>query len=103
MTDVRVTRLVIASLLSATVGIAGEPTVADSKIAGAAPGAKSCFSLYGWIETGVTANFASPTDHQNFGRLLDDRSNEPLLNQLVVAAERTLDPQMTDRFDWASK
>jgi len=38
------------------------------------------FKLYGWVETGITVNFDSPEDHQNFGRLLDDRSNEPLLN-----------------------
>jgi len=32
------------------------------------------FRLYGWIETGITGNFASPNDNQNFGRLLDDRA-----------------------------
>jgi len=26
------------------------------------------FRLYGWIETGITGNFASPNDNQNFGR-----------------------------------
>ena|SRR5436190_20234382 len=36
------------------------------------------FRIYGWIETGITGNFASPNDNQNFGRLLDDRANEPL-------------------------
>lgn len=59
------------------------------------------FRLYGWIETGITGNFASPNDNQNFGRLLDDRANEPLLNQFVLTAERGLDPSMADRFDWA--
>ncbi len=59
------------------------------------------FRLYGWIETGITGNFASPNDDQNFGRLLDDRANEPLLNQFVLTAERGLDPSMADRFDWA--
>lgn len=48
----------------------------------------------------MTSNFASPNDRQNFGRLFDDRSNEPLLNQLVLMAERTLDPAAADRFDW---
>jgi hypothetical protein len=60
------------------------------------------FHLYGWVEAGITANFDSPDDNQNFGRLLDDRSNEPLLNQFVVTAERGFDP-MTDHFDWAFK
>src|SRR5438034_299100 len=59
------------------------------------------FRLYGWIETGITGNFAFPADNQNFGRLLDDRANAPLLNQFVVGAERGLDPSMDDRFDWA--
>jgi len=57
------------------------------------------FRLYGWIETGITGNFAFPKDNQNFGRLLDDRANEPLLNQFVLGAERGLDPAMADKFD----
>ena len=61
------------------------------------------FKLFGWVETGITVNFASPEDHQNFGRLLDDRANEPLLNQLVVGAQRFLDPKMSDSFDWGVK
>jgi hypothetical protein len=57
------------------------------------------FSLNGWIEAGITGNFGSPNDNQNFGRLLDDRANEPLLNQFVFAAERGFDPR-TDHVDW---
>ena len=60
------------------------------------------FKIYGWVEGGFTGNFASPKDNQNFGRLFDDRSNEPLLNQFVVTAERTLDPKATG-FDWGFK
>jgi len=60
------------------------------------------FHFYGWIESGITANFDSPKDNQNFGRLLDDRADEPLLNQFVLTAERGFDP-MTDHFDWAFK
>ena len=51
-------------------------------------------------QPGFTSNFDSLRDKQNFGRLLDDRSNEPLLNQVVVTVERGFDP-MADRFDWA--
>ena len=58
--------------------------------------------LYGWLEAGITANFDSPEDNQNFGRLLDDRANEPLLNQFVLTAERGYEA-MTDHFDWAFK
>ena len=58
------------------------------------------FQLSGWLEAGFTANFDAPADNQNFGRLLDDRANEPMLNQLVVNAQRYLDPAQTDQFDW---
>ena len=58
--------------------------------------------ISGWVEVGVTLNSASPDDHQNFGRLFDDRANEPLLNQAVVTLERTLDPKPGE-FDWGFK
>lgn len=87
--------LTIAGILSRALVSVGEPSTVDSK----ATVPESRLKLYGWIETGFTGNFASPDDRQNFGRLLDDRSNEPLLNQLVVAAERVLDPKLADRFD----
>jgi hypothetical protein len=58
--------------------------------------AKSRF-ISGWIETGFTGNFDSPKDNQNFGRLLDDRSNELVMNQAAVNIERTLAQEQ--RFD----
>jgi hypothetical protein len=58
------------------------------------------FRFSGWLEAGITVNFDSPNDHQNFGRLLDDRSNEPLLDQFALTAERGFNP-MSDHFDWA--
>ncbi|MBI3887149.1 MAG: porin [Opitutae bacterium] len=58
--------------------------------------------ISGWIEAGVTLNPASPADRQNFGRLFDDRANEPLLNQAVITVERTLAPQPGE-FDWGFK
>ncbi|MBA3543675.1 MAG: hypothetical protein H0T83_04445 [Chthoniobacterales bacterium] len=94
----RICRLIFASLLYSTFAIAGEPIAVDSNNTHAEPAPQSRFTLSGWIEAGVTANFASPDDHQNFGRLLDDRSSEPLLNQLAVVAERSLDPRMSERF-----
>ena len=62
---------------------------------------KSRISFYGWLEAGVTCNFDSPDDNQNFGRLFDDRSNGPVMNQAVITAERTLDPKVG--FDWGFK
>ena len=63
--------------------------------------AKSRLSIYGWIEAGFTGNPSGPSDHQNFGRLFDDRSNEFVMNQAVITAERTLDPKAG--LDWGFK
>jgi hypothetical protein len=60
------------------------------------------FKLYGWIEAGITGNPDPPTDNHNFGHLLTDRANEPLLNQISIVAERALDPNATG-FDWGFK
>ena len=63
--------------------------------------AKSRLAIYGWIESGFTGNADSPEDNQNFGRLFDDRSNELVMNQAVITAERVLDPKIG--FDWGFK
>src|SRR5215472_12563810 len=60
------------------------------------------FKLYGWIEGGITGNPNAPVDNHNFGHLFTDRANEPLLNQVVITAERTLDTNATG-FDWGFK
>jgi hypothetical protein len=60
------------------------------------------FKIYGWIEGGITGNPDAPVDNHNFGHLLTDRSNEPLLNQASIVAERALDPSVTG-FDWGFK
>lgn len=57
--------------------------------------------LYGWVDIGFTYNPDHNTSNQNFGRLFDDRQNEPLLNQVVLTLERTLDPSLG--FDWGFK
>jgi hypothetical protein len=63
--------------------------------------AKSHLAIYGWIESGFSGNPAGPSDHQNFGRLFDDRSNEFVMNQAAITAERALDPKVG--FDWGFK
>ncbi|MGH8094779.1 MAG: porin [Chthoniobacterales bacterium] len=60
------------------------------------------FKISGWIDAGITGNFASPPDNQNFGRFFDDRVNQPLLNQAVINFERALAPQ-PGQFDWGFK
>ncbi|MEY2490596.1 MAG: hypothetical protein QOC70_2538, partial [Verrucomicrobiota bacterium] len=63
--------------------------------------AKSRLAIYGWVESGFTGNLDGPEDNQNFGRLFDDRSNEFVMNQAVITAERALDPKTG--FDWGFK
>jgi hypothetical protein len=60
------------------------------------------FKLYGWIEAGLTGNTDAPDDRTNFGHLFTDRANEPMLNQMVITAERPLDTSATG-FDWGFK
>src|ERR1700731_2839993 len=82
---------VLSASILASITSAGEPTVS--------PTPEPRFKISGWIESGVTFNPASPQDNQNFGRLFDDRANEPLLNQAVISFERALVPQPGE-FDW---
>jgi hypothetical protein len=89
----QIARVLSASIL-ASITSAGEPTVL--------PTPEPRFKISGWIESGVTFNPAGPQDNQNFGRLFDDRANEPLLNQAVINFERALVPQPGE-FDWGFK
>jgi len=67
-----------------------------------APAETSRIKIYGWVEPGITLNSRSPDDHQNFGRLFEDRANEPLLNEAVLTIEQTLDSGAKG-FDWGFK
>ena len=89
----RIVQLLSATLLMRIV-LAGEPP--------ASPTPAPRFKISGWIDSGITFNPASPRDNQNFGRFFDDRTNEPMLNQLVINFERALAPQPGE-FDWGFK
>src|SRR6266705_6673564 len=89
----RIVQLLSATLLMRIV-LAGEPL--------ASPTPAPRFKISGWIDSGITFNPASPNDNQNFGRFFDDRTNEPMLNQLVINFERALAPQPGE-FDWGFK
>ena len=54
------------------------------------------------IEGGFTINPATPDSGVNFGRLFDDRANQPELNQVLLTANKPLDPKATG-FDWGFK
>ncbi len=54
------------------------------------------------IQGGFTVNPATPDNGVNYGRLFDDRANQPQLNQVLLTANKPLDPKNTD-FDWGFK
>jgi len=83
------------ALCLAAAAIAGE-------IKPASPTPAPRFTISGWIDGGITFNPDTPRDNQNFGRLFDDRANEPLLNQAVINFERVLAAQPGE-FDWGFK
>src|ERR1700720_43140 len=88
----------IVQLFSATILVsiasASEPTPS--------PTPDPRFKISGWIDSGITFNPDSPQSNQNFGRLFDDRANEPMLNQIVINFESALMPQPGE-FDWGFK
>jgi hypothetical protein len=89
----RIAQLFCGTMLT-TVACAGEPA--------ASPTPAPRFSISAWVAAGMTVNPDSPKDNQNFGRLFDDRANEPLLNQLGINFERALAP-LPNEFDWGFK
>ena len=52
------------------------------------------------LEGGITFNPVGPKE--NFGQLFTDRPNQPMLNQVLLTANKPLDPKATD-FDWGFK
>jgi hypothetical protein len=53
------------------------------------------FTIGATVEAGVTMNAANPGDDLNFGHLFTDKANTPLLNQILLTAQRPLDPKAT--------
>jgi Putative beta-barrel porin-2, OmpL-like. bbp2 len=87
------------------------PPAAEAPAAPAAPAAADApppgywingIHLSAQIEGGITANPGTPDSGVNFGRLFDDRANQPLLNQVLLTANKPLDPKATG-FDWGFK
>ena len=69
---------------------------APAPAAPAAPAAWSdTLTFTGQIEAGILFNPDSPSDRRNFGQLFTDRANQPVLNQLLLTAQRPLDPKAT--------
>lgn len=81
-----------SSLLAAALGLLATPAMADDAPKG---GWASTITWNAQIEAGITGNFAAPRDKLNFGQLLTDRANEPLLNQGLFTVGRMIDPKAT--------
>src|SRR5579872_6044618 len=82
---------------AALVAVAAGARAQTTDQAPAAPAAwADTLTFSGQIEAGITFNPDSPSDHRNFGHLYTDHSNRPVLNQLLLTAQRPLDPKATD-------
>lgn len=87
-----------------------QPAAPPPPAAPAAPAAEapppgfwiSGIHLSAQIEGGITINPATPDSGVNFGHLFDDRSNQAQLNQVLLTANKPLDPKATG-FDWGFK
>jgi hypothetical protein len=62
----------------------------------AAPAAPPGFQVWAQLEAGITANPNAQWGGINYGHLFTDKANQPVLNQLLVTAEKPLDPNATD-------
>jgi hypothetical protein len=57
----------------------------------------------GHVEAGYTFNGGDPANDLNFGHLFTDRSDVPLLNQIMLTLERPLDPNKASEFQLGFK
>jgi hypothetical protein len=98
--------LVSTSVVTASAQTAAPPAPAATEAAPAAADAPppglwiNGIHLGAQIEGGITGNPAGPKN--NFGQLLTDKPNTVLLNQLLLTANKPLDPKATG-FDWGFK
>ena len=55
----------------------------------------STIKFTGQVEAGIVGNPQDPDNQTNFGQLFTDKSNRPVLNQLLLTLERDTDPKAT--------
>lgn len=101
--------LAAAATMATTIVPASAQTPAPAATTEAAPAAADAPPAGYWIngihlsaqlDAGITGNFAAPK--QNFGQLFTDKPNTVLLNQILLTANKPLDPKATG-FDWGFK
>jgi hypothetical protein len=106
------TAYAVPAAYAQTAAPAAPPAEASGTATTAAPAAAPAAPLPGYwvdgihiglqVEGGITLNPASPDDGVNYGRLFDDRANQPQLNQLMLTVNKPTDPNATG-FDWGFK
>ncbi len=81
-------------LLSSIFGLSELSTgFAQTSESAAAPVDPPALKVSVSVDTGFTANPDSPKDEQNFGLPFTDRPNTPILNSVLLTAERSVDPE----------
>lgn len=79
-------------------GLASAAFAADLPTTKGAPAAPpdwwSTLTIDGNIESGIQFNPQAPTGQPIFGRLFDDKANEPLLNQATITVQRPIDDSL---------
>lgn len=95
MTIRKLSMVSLAVLGAALAGQAHAQTAAPAAAAADAPPAawSDTLKLHGSAELGFTINPQGPGNGLNFGQLFTDKANEFLLNQILLTAERPLDPK----------
>jgi hypothetical protein len=94
-----VAAVTLAMPLAATAAYADDAPAA----APAAPAAwADTLKIGAQFEAGVAGNFESPSNNLNFGQLYTDRSNAPVVNQILLSIGRPVDPKATD-YDFGFK
>jgi len=63
---------------------------------------RSGIKLSAQLDAGIVINPQAPRNSTNFGQLFTDKANRPILNSLLLTAERAIDPKATD-YDFGFK
>jgi hypothetical protein len=97
------TRHLVAAAVVAMPLAATAAHAADAPAAPAAPAAWSdTIKIGAQFDAGIVGNFNSPKDKVNFGQLYTDKSNSPVVNQMLLSIGRPVDPKATD-YDFGFK
>ena len=94
--------LALGAASQASAQTTAQTTLAPPPAASPPQSWQSGITLGAQFEGGITGNFDSPNNGLNFGQLFTDRSNQFVVNQALLTAQRPLDPKATD-YDFGFK